>query len=99
MNSYQSNDTLGANMCPNAGNALIQASVWQNIYAPSVATFLNSAAPGAGITPTDVTSIMQMCPFETIAKEKPSPFCALFNETAFEGIEYLGDLANFYGNG
>ena len=86
-------------MCPNAGDGTAQINAWQAIYAASIAESLNAAAPGANLTVADVTNLIGICPFETVAKEKPSQFCDLFNLTAFEGFEYIGDLSKFYGTG
>ena len=67
-----------------------------NVAARHIAARLNSAAPGANLDPQDVYAIMHLCPFETVAKEKISPFCSLFSEEDFEIYEYAGDLEKFY---
>ena len=40
-----------------------------------------------------------MCPFESVAKEVLSPFCALFDDEDFRAFEYYGDLEKFYRTG
>ena len=42
---------------------------------------------------------MSLCPFETLAKEKKSPFCDLFSLDELDGYEYEQDLSKYYGTG
>ncbi|TDL30133.1 phosphoglycerate mutase-like protein [Rickenella mellea] len=93
------NDTLDDNMCPNAGSSTAQTNTWQVIYAAPAVARLNAAAPGANLTVTDITNLISLCPFETVAKEKPSAFCSLFTQEEFDGFEYFGDLGKYYGTG
>ena len=87
-------------MCPNAEEEGVpQTDAWRAIFAPPIQIRLNAAAPGANLTLEDVSSLISLCPFDTVAKEKPSPFCDLFDQTAFDGFEYLSDLDKFYGTG
>ena len=67
-----------------------------DVAAQHIAARLNSAAPGANLEPQDAHAIMHLCPFETVAKGKLSPFCSLFSEEDFEIYEYAGDLQKFY---
>ena len=60
---------------------------------------LNAAALGANLTGDDVTSIISLCAFDTVAKEKPSQFCNLFTQSDFDGFEYYMDLDKYYGTG
>ncbi|KAI5115967.1 hypothetical protein M0805_000610 [Coniferiporia weirii] len=93
------NDTLDDNMCPNAGSGDDQTNAWQAVYGSPIAARLNSLSPGANLTASDVSSLISLCPFDTLANEVPSPFCNLFNQTDFEGFEYFGDLGKYYGTG
>lgn len=86
-------------MCPNAGGSDDQTNAWQAVYAAPIAARLNAAAPGANLTLDDISSLVSLCPFETIAKETPSAFCGLFTLEDFQGFEYFGDLGKFYGTG
>lgn len=86
-------------MCPNAGTADEQTDLWQSVFAPSIARRLNIAASGANLVEADIPYLISMCPFETLAEEKPSRFCALFSKEEFEYFEYYGDLNKFYGYG
>jgi Histidine phosphatase superfamily (branch 2) len=103
--SYQSlinlklNNTLVTHMCPNAGNSEIQKNQWQAVYAPPITARLNAAAPGANLTDTDISSLISLCPFETVAKGAHSPFCSLFTLDDFRAHEYLGDLDKYYHTG
>jgi len=86
-------------MCPNAGTADEQTDLWQSVFAPAIASRLNTAAPDANLIEADIHYLMSMCPFETVAEEAPSPFCTLFTEEEFGAFEYYGDLNKFYGFG
>ena len=86
-------------MCPGAVNPKEEMKAFIDAAAQYIATRLNSAAPGANLNPQDAYAIMHLCPFETVAKEKPSPFCSLFSEEEFEIYEYAGDLEKFYNAG
>ena len=87
--------------CPNAGNSDTQTLAWVETFAPSITKVLNQGAPGANLTDLDTVALMEICPFHTLAKEKPSPFCGLFETVpnAFPDFEYIGDLDKFYGTG
>ncbi|KAH8106453.1 phosphoglycerate mutase-like protein [Phellopilus nigrolimitatus] len=93
------NDTLDDSMCPNAGDSDKYTDAWQSVYATPIAARLNAAAPDANLTVDDVSSLISLCPFDTLAKETPSAFCSLFNQSDFYGFEYLGDLSKYYGTG
>jgi hypothetical protein len=86
-------------MCPNAGNSDEQTNTWLSIYGPPITARLNKVAPGANLTDADVYDMISLCPFDTVAKETPSPFCKLFTDDEFRAYEYSGDLSKFYGTG
>lgn len=86
-------------MCPNAGDSDEQTTAWQTVYATPIQKRLNAAAPSANISLDDVSSLISLCPFETVAKEKKSAFCDLFSQSDFNGYEYFGDLGKYYGTG
>jgi len=94
-----SNNTLGNKMCPAAENSRDEMKTFINVAARHIAARLNSAAPGANLDPQDAYSIMHLCPFDTVAKERLSPFCPLFSEKDFEIYGYAGDLEKFYNTG
>ena len=66
---------------------------------PPIAASLNSVAPGANPNPRDAHAVMHLCPLETVAKEKFSPFCSMFPEEDFQICKYVGDLQEFYNRG
>ena len=86
-------------MCPAAKSPRHEMKHFINLAVQPIADRLNSAAPGANLSPQDAYAIMHLCPFETIAKEKISPFCSLFSKEDFKIYEYAGDLQKFYNTG
>ena len=57
--------------------------------AAPIATRVNLVAPGA-------SAIVPLCPFETVTKERLSPFCPMFSEEDFEIYEYTVSIEKFY---
>lgn len=86
-------------MCPRAGSGDKQANEWQAIYATPIASSLNEDAPGANLTVSEASSLVQLCAFDTVYKETSSPFCALFKQADFNAFEYYTDLEKFYNTG
>lgn len=93
------NDTLEDAMCPNAGEPDEQVNIWAGIYATPIAERLNAWAPGACLLADDVVSLMSLCAFESVALEKLSPWCQLFDEKEFAQYEYYSDLEKYYNRG
>ena len=96
---YDSNNTLGGKMCPGAARSKDEMKSFLDVAAQPIAARLNSAAPGSNLDPQDAYALMHLCPLETVAKEKRSPFCSLFSEEDREIYEYAGDLVKFYSAG
>ncbi|KAF9645613.1 phosphoglycerate mutase-like protein [Thelephora ganbajun] len=94
-----SNNTLGNKMCPAAASSRGETEAFIDVAAQHITARLNSAAPGANLKPRDVYAIMHLCPFDTVAKERLSPFCPIFSKEDFEIYEYAGDLEKFYNTG
>ncbi|KAG1743645.1 histidine phosphatase superfamily [Suillus paluster] len=94
-----SNDTLDDHQCPNIGTSDDQTKTWLDVFAPEIRDRLNHYAPGADLKKKDVENLMSLCPFETVAYEQISPWCALFTEEEWASYEYHGDLYDYYGNG
>lgn len=86
-------------MCPNAGSSDPQTDIWTTIYGAPIADRLNSQAPGANLTAEDISNLIPLCPFESVANDVTSPFCAIFMPEDFVQFEYFGDLDKFYGTG
>ena len=72
---------------------------WLSVFAPPIVKRLNEAAPGADLNTTLVYYLMAMCPFESVAKERGSPFCGLFDDGDWAGFEYHGDIEKYYKTG
>ena len=86
-------------MCPNAGDSETQKSLWTSIFGAPIAERLNAQAPGANLVASDISALIPLCAFDTIAKLKLSPFCSLFTKEEFAEYEYYGDLDKYYGTG
>ncbi|OAX37444.1 acid phosphatase [Rhizopogon vinicolor AM-OR11-026] len=94
-----SNDTLDDHQCPKVGTSDAQTDTWLDVFAPEIAHRLNKYAPGAHLKHKDIANLMSLCPFDTIAHERISPWCGLFTEEEWASYEYYGDLYDYYGNG
>ncbi|KAM5542355.1 hypothetical protein V8D89_003814 [Ganoderma adspersum] len=98
--SESANDTLDNAMCKDVGSSDPQSNQWLATFAPPLTARLNAAAPGANLTDKDTDSLLAMCALDTVAHEKASPFCALYEEIGGgPGFAYLGDLDKYYGTG
>jgi len=86
-------------MCPNAGDSDAQTDIWRDLFAPRFVQRLNDAAPGANFTNEDIPELISLCAFHTLAKQKPSPWCGLFEQEDFEEAQYYWDLDKYYGTG
>jgi hypothetical protein len=94
------NDTLDDEMCPNAGKSTAQKSIWEGTFAPPIRARLNKLAnQDLGLTDGDVPMLISLCAFDSVAKEKMSKWCGLFDKGCFEAFEYWGDLDKFYKTG
>ncbi|KIM38767.1 hypothetical protein M413DRAFT_241634 [Hebeloma cylindrosporum] len=93
------NDTLDDAMCPNAGSSDLQTDAWNAIYGAPIAERLNAQAPGANLVAADISNLIPLCAFESIAQNATSPFCALFTPAEFAQFEYFADLDKYYGTG
>ncbi|KZS87489.1 acid phosphatase [Sistotremastrum niveocremeum HHB9708] len=97
--SEAGNDTLDDSDCPNAGSSDAANAQWLAAYAPPIAARLNAGAPGANLTNADAQNLLSLCAFDSVAKEKASPFCDVFTVEEFELFEYSGDIDKFYDTG
>ena len=100
-----SNNTLDHGLCNNfedgpdsdiAGNS---QSIWLGIFTPPITARLNANLPGANLTASDTISLMDLCPFNTIASiaGEVSPFCGLFTESEWHQYDYYETLGKYYG--
>ena len=100
------NNTLDDNQCPLALSSDPQINTWRSIYTPPIAGRL---APGANLTGEDISSLMSLCPFESVwmfgkeggmdGKGEESRWCGVFDEREWMDWEYENDLGKFYGTG
>ena len=76
-----------------------EKNIWLSVYAPTILKRLEEAAPGVELDNEDIFNLLAMCPFETMAKQRPSDFCGLFTYDEFKQFEYHGDIEKFYKTG
>lgn len=100
------NNTLEHGTCTNFENDPFGDEVMANythLFAPSIRQRLESDIPGIHLTDNDIVSLMDMCPFEVVAKtadaSQLSPFCALFSASEWQHYNYYRTLEKFYGYG
>ncbi|KAI1789933.1 hypothetical protein LXA43DRAFT_861908, partial [Ganoderma leucocontextum] len=74
-------------------------SGWLSVFVPRLIKRLNKAEPGAELDAHMMFDMMAMCPFESVAKEETSPFCALLDEEDFRDFEHDGDVEKYYKDG
>lgn len=96
--TFGSNNTLDDNNCPNSPD-LAFSNQWLNFFTRSIITRLNSRAIGLNLDENDVVSLMQLCCFESLADQKYSQFCKLFEKSDWIGYEYYIDLEKLYKHG
>ncbi|KAK4192723.1 histidine phosphatase superfamily [Podospora australis] len=70
-------------------------------FAKPITSRLNERLPGANITDSDVISLMDLCPFNTVASPVGalSKFCGLFSQDEWEKYDYYQTLGKYYGYG
>lgn len=102
-----SNNTLHVENC-NAINAAplnttgdVADLTWTKIFAPPITARLNANLPGANLTDNDTASLMDFCPFETVASPNGaiSPFCHLFTDDEWISYAFQQDLDKFFNDG
>ncbi|KAL2263771.1 hypothetical protein VTK26DRAFT_5178 [Humicola hyalothermophila] len=109
-----SNNTLHHGLCrafeegPYSTIGHSAQSTWRAVFAPPITARLNANLPGANLTDADTVSLMDLCPFSTVASPprslsrplSPSPFCALFPDPAeWRAYAHYQALGKFYGYG
>ena len=100
-----SNNTLSHSLCNNfevgtdSKIANAAQTTWQSIFTPPITARLNNNLPGANLSASDTISMMDLCPFNTIASPtgQISPFCDLFTETEWHQYDYYESLGKYYG--
>ena len=103
-----SNNTLNGGLCPafdNGYDSKIGGYAQGNFsktFVPSIMKRAQSYLPGTNLTYSDVISLMDLCPYETVASKdyQPlAPFCALFTTEEWHSYDYYQTLGKFYGPG
>jgi hypothetical protein len=99
-----SNNTLSHDTCPafetgpysDLGSTAQKA--WSSKFVPPIQKRINSAL-GTNLTTSSVISLMDMCPYDTLASPKPtlSNFCQLFTGDEWHAYDYYQTLGKFYG--
>ncbi|KAH6855731.1 histidine phosphatase superfamily [Chaetomium sp. MPI-CAGE-AT-0009] len=102
------NNTLHHSLCDAFENgpystigSAAQATYLTTFAAPITAR-LNANLPGANLTDADTISLMDLCPFETVASPggaTPAPFCRLFTAAEWRQYDYFQSLGKWYGYG
>ncbi|KAA1122069.1 hypothetical protein PGTUg99_025758 [Puccinia graminis f. sp. tritici] len=93
-----SNNTLDNNSCPNRESSG-EKQQWLNIFGPRITERLNSQAINAELNNEDTLALMQLCIFESIADEKLSRLCGIFEHGDWPGYGYYYDLDKYYNHG
>ncbi|KAF2223698.1 histidine phosphatase superfamily [Elsinoe ampelina] len=75
-------------------------SKWASIFVPPIQSRLNSDL-ATNLTTTDIITLMDLCPFTTVASPTgvPSPFCTLFTPSEFASYAHYESLNKYYGYG
>ncbi|KAJ5509426.1 hypothetical protein N7527_011569 [Penicillium freii] len=73
------------------------------IFVPPIRARLEANLPGIKLEDSDVISLMDICPFDTVSRtsdaSKLSPFCDLFTQDEWNQYDYLQSLSKYYGYG
>jgi 3-phytase len=104
--STGSNNSLNHNTCPTFEASSVGDDVADSYtarIAPPIAHRIEKDLPGVTLSNDDVTSLMDMCAFDTISTttdgSKISAFCDLFTLHEWTHYNYLQSLAKYYGYG
>ncbi|KAL2013322.1 hypothetical protein VTN00DRAFT_847 [Thermoascus crustaceus] len=104
--SDSSNNTLSHNGCvafeDNKSTDSVQSAFLEG-FTPAILDRFKAGLPGANLSLSDVTYIMDICAFETVAMTPDtnnlSPFCSLFTEKEWLQYDYYQSLGKYYGFG
>lgn len=101
-----SNNSLNHNTCPKLENSSLGDTITDNytaIIAPPIARRLEALLPGVTLSNHDITYLMDICAFDTVAStadgSKQSPFCTLFTSEEWTEYNYLQSLSKYYNYG
>ncbi|KAK4178174.1 putative 3-phytase A precursor [Triangularia setosa] len=76
-------------------------AIYLSTFGTPIAARINANLPGVNLTNEDIISLMDLCPFTTIASPTGvlSPFCGLFTEEEWMFYDYYESLGKYYGYG
>ncbi|KAL3473462.1 histidine phosphatase superfamily [Aspergillus californicus] len=100
------NNTLDHSTCTSFENDEMADEIEDDFTAlitPSIRKRLESDLPGLSISSSEVIYLMDMCPYDTVARttdgSELSFFCALFTEKEWTQYDYMQSLSKYYGYG
>ncbi|KAF2091933.1 acid phosphatase [Saccharata proteae CBS 121410] len=99
-----SNNTLSHDLCTNFENEdddVVDArgqGPWNEIWLPPITARINAQLPGANLTDKEISYMMDLCPFYTVAdvQGKLSQFCGIFFEEEWKQYDYYQSLGKYY---
>lgn len=102
-----SNNTLDHGLCTvfeDGADAEIgddAQAVWQANFTPNITARLNTNLPGANLSNADIISLMDLCPYNTVADAQGiiSEWCGLFTTDEWKSYDYYQTLGKYYGYG
>lgn len=76
-------------------------AVWLAIFAPNITARLNANLPGADLSDADTITLMDFCPYHTVADTEGaiSAWCDLFTADEWTSYDYYQTLGKYYGHG
>lgn len=97
----QSNNTLSYGLCPafmKSTTTCPAQDAFAAVFLPPILSRLNIDLAPADLYFDDAISLMDMCPFDTVASPtgQISPFCALFTIAEWRSYDYFQTLGKFY---
>ncbi|KAL2061803.1 hypothetical protein VTL71DRAFT_7181 [Oculimacula yallundae] len=71
---------------------------WQAVFTPPITSRLTSNLPGTNLTSDDTITLMDLCPFSTIANDLGTlhAFCSLFTTSEWQQYDYFQTLGKYY---
>lgn len=99
-----SNNTLNHDLCtafeegPYSELGADAQSTWMDVFLRNITARLGANLPGANISAADTVSLMDLCPFNTVADSQGrlSGFCGLFTADEWRSYDYLQSLGKWY---
>lgn len=75
--------------------------IWVQTFVPHITARLNKNLPGANLSYDHTLSLMDLCPFSTVAgmDDTLSPFCTLFSDNEWLDYDHLQSIGKWYRTG